>query len=269
MESENESWGNNGDDDSNDDDSDDVTKDDDNDDVDSDADGDKEASDSEKTDSDKDVNPNLNQNNDEEEEYEEEYVRTPESFEFTEDDEEYEELYKDMNVHHEEPSTHTPPLLNIPVTVIPETLTATGSTIPPIILPITPLSQQSAPTPAPAPTTTATITSIPALLDFSSLFEIDQRVSALEKELSQFKQANYSAKLLETMKSQILAIVDAQLSTRLEDSIKKAFRSYTAKFEKKAKDERKRYIDLVEKSMKDIIIDEIKSQLLQILLIPT
>ncbi|GKC67066.1 hypothetical protein Tco_1099664, partial [Tanacetum coccineum] len=40
SESENESWGDNGDDDSNDDDSDDVTKDDDNDDVDSDADGD-------------------------------------------------------------------------------------------------------------------------------------------------------------------------------------------------------------------------------------
>nr|GEZ31553.1 hypothetical protein [Tanacetum cinerariifolium] len=74
FESENESWGDSGDDDSNDDDSDEVTKDDDDDYVDSDADGDKEASDIEKTDSNKDVNPNLNQNDDEEEEYEEEYV---------------------------------------------------------------------------------------------------------------------------------------------------------------------------------------------------
>ncbi|GJU67669.1 hypothetical protein Tco_1253928 [Tanacetum coccineum] len=97
SESENKYWGDSGDDDSNNDDSDKVTKDDDDDDVDSDADGDKEASDSEKTDSDEDKNPNLNQNDDEEE-YEEEYGRTPDSFEFTEDDEEYEKLYKDVNV---------------------------------------------------------------------------------------------------------------------------------------------------------------------------
>ncbi|GKE40636.1 hypothetical protein Tco_1464041 [Tanacetum coccineum] len=60
-------------------------------------------------------------------------------------------------------------------------------------------------------------------------------------------------------------MVDAQLSTRLEDSIKKSFRSYTAEFEKKAKDERKRYIDLVEKFVKEIIKDEVKSQLPEIL----
>ncbi|GKE84508.1 hypothetical protein Tco_1558250 [Tanacetum coccineum] len=93
---ENESWGNS-DDDDNDDDIDDVTKDDD-DDADSDANGENEASDSENTDSDEDENPNLNQNEDKEEEYEEEYVRTPDSYGFTDGDEEYEELYKDVNV---------------------------------------------------------------------------------------------------------------------------------------------------------------------------
>nr|GEY47443.1 hypothetical protein [Tanacetum cinerariifolium] len=60
-------------------------------------------------------------------------------------------------------------------------------------------------------------------------------------------------------------IFDAQLSTRLKDSIKKTFRSYTIEFAKKAQDERKRYIDLVEKSIKDIIKDEVKSQLPHIL----
>ncbi|GJV89615.1 hypothetical protein Tco_1533553 [Tanacetum coccineum] len=96
-----EGTGDSGDDDD-DDDSDEVTKDDDDndddDDVDSDADSDKEASDSEKTDSDKDENPNHNQNDDEEEVYEEEYVHTFDGVEFTDDDEEYEELYKDVNV---------------------------------------------------------------------------------------------------------------------------------------------------------------------------
>nr|GEY82280.1 hypothetical protein [Tanacetum cinerariifolium] len=194
-----------------------------NDGVESDADDDKEASDSENTYSDEDENLNLNQNDDEEEEY----VRTPDSFEFNDDDEEYEELYKDVNtkyeqvkddehvtlttvhdtkkterlmqsssvsfyfanqflnldnilptdtefvsimnvtIHHEEPSTQTSPLLNIPVTVIPKTSTAAESTIPPTIPSITPLQQQSTPTPNPAPTTT---TSVLTLLDFSSIF---------------------------------------------------------------------------------------------------
>ncbi|GJX20298.1 hypothetical protein Tco_0222975 [Tanacetum coccineum] len=97
SESENEYWGDSGDDD-NDDDSNEVTKDDDEDDVESDANEDKEASDSEKRDSDKDENLMLNQNDDKEEEKEEEDVRTPDSFEFKDDDEEYDELYKDVNV---------------------------------------------------------------------------------------------------------------------------------------------------------------------------
>ncbi|GJY12724.1 retrovirus-related pol polyprotein from transposon TNT 1-94 [Tanacetum coccineum] len=79
FKSENESWGDSGDDDDNDDDSDKVTKDDDdNDDVDSDADDDK--------------------NDNEEEEYKEEYVCTSDSVKFTNCDEEYEELYKDVNI---------------------------------------------------------------------------------------------------------------------------------------------------------------------------
>ncbi|GKF83813.1 hypothetical protein Tco_0248711, partial [Tanacetum coccineum] len=136
----------------------------------------------------------------------------------------------------------------------------TRSTIPQTIPPITPLTQQSIPAPTPAPTSATTTTLILALPNFSSLFGFNQRVSALEKEISQFKQADYSAQLLETIKSQIPAMVDAQLRTRLEDSIKKSFRSYTTEFEKKAKDERKRYIDLVEKSVKEIIKDEVKNQ---------
>ncbi|GKG24752.1 hypothetical protein Tco_0395380, partial [Tanacetum coccineum] len=97
SESENESWGDSGDDDSNDDDSVDVSNDND-DDVDIDADGDNEASDSERTNSDKDENPNLNPNDNEKEEYKEEYVCTLKNYEFTDDEEAYDELYKDVNV---------------------------------------------------------------------------------------------------------------------------------------------------------------------------
>ncbi|GJS85617.1 hypothetical protein Tco_0752158 [Tanacetum coccineum] len=208
-------------------------------------------------------------NDDDKEEYEEEYVCTPE---FSDDEEEYEELYKDVNVllkdaeheeegkedakmtdktevplhsssissdfanqflnldnappvdnevvsmmnfkvHHEEPSTQNLSLLTIPVT--------------------------STPTPTPAPTTETTTTSIPTLPDISSLFGFDQRVSILERDLSQLKQVDYSAQLLETIKSQIPAM--------------------------KAQGEKKRYIDIVKKSVKDIIKDEVKSKLPRIL----
>ncbi|GJT56427.1 retrovirus-related pol polyprotein from transposon TNT 1-94 [Tanacetum coccineum] len=44
-----------------------------------------------------------------------------------------------------------------------------------------------------------------------------------------------------------------------------ALQSYTKEFEKKPQEERKLYIDVVEKSIKDIIKDEVKSQLPQIL----
>ncbi|GKD64061.1 hypothetical protein Tco_1306169, partial [Tanacetum coccineum] len=134
-----------------------------------------------------------------------------------------------VKVCHEEPSTQTPSFLTIPVMVIPETLTAAAPTIPPTIPSINPLPQQPTPTPTLAPTTETTITLILALPDFSSLFGFDQRVSDLEKELSYLKQL------------------------------------YTIEFEKKAQSENKKYTNLIEKSMKYIIKDEVMSQLPQML----
>nr|GEV53324.1 hypothetical protein [Tanacetum cinerariifolium] len=60
-----------------------------------------------------------------------------------------------------------------------------------------------------------------------------------EKELSQFKQEDYSTQLLKMIKSQIPVMVYAQISTTLEDSIQKSFRkAYSLKrdHEDKAKD---------------------------------
>ncbi|GJU48435.1 hypothetical protein Tco_1217990 [Tanacetum coccineum] len=132
-----------------------------------------------------------------------------------------------VTVTHEVPSTHITSLPTVPITVILDTSTAAATTIPPTTPMISSLPLQS--TPTSTPTTKSTTTSIPALHDFSSLFGFDQRVSTLEKELSQFKQ------------------------------------SYTAEFEKKSKAERRAYIDLVENSVKDIIKDEVKKQLPKIL----
>ncbi|GKD15196.1 hypothetical protein Tco_1199603 [Tanacetum coccineum] len=156
-----------------------------------------------------------------------------------------------VKVCHEEPSNQTPSLLTIHVTVIPETSTAAATTIPPPI--------------PPTPIAIPTKTSIPVLSDFSSVFQFNQRVSNLEKELSELKQADQSAQLLATIKSQIPTMVDPHLGTRLGDSIQKGLRSNTTEFKKEAQAENERYIDLIEKSVKDIINDEVKTQLPQII----
>ncbi|GJT55080.1 retrovirus-related pol polyprotein from transposon TNT 1-94 [Tanacetum coccineum] len=83
-----------------------------------------------------------------------------------------------VKIRQEESSTQAPSLFTVPETAILETATAHTITIPLTISMITPLPQLT--TPSPAPTTIPTTTSIPALLDFSSLFGFDQRVSTLE-----------------------------------------------------------------------------------------
>ncbi|GJS18082.1 hypothetical protein Tco_0412554 [Tanacetum coccineum] len=144
-----------------------------------------------------------------------------------------------------------------------EISTAHATTAPLTISMITPLPQLT--TPSLTPTTVPTTTSIPVLPYFTSLFGFDQRVSTLETELSQLKQVDHSAQLLESVKSQLPTMVDNLLSSRIRYATRIALQSYTKEFEKKAPEERKLYIDVVEKSVKDIIKDEVKSLLPQIL----
>nr|GEX43401.1 hypothetical protein [Tanacetum cinerariifolium] len=286
FESENESWGDSEDD--NDDDCDDKSKDDDDDKADNDDDGNSDADDSERIDSDDDDDENhsftLKDYNEEEHDEEYEYNDDYENMFEEEDDD---DLYKDVDVrslgtehekerqgaeemtdadqntddskqsssvssdfaskflilenvspaidevasmmhvkiHQEESSTQAPSLFTVHVTAIPKTATVYATTISPTIFVITPPPQLT--TPSSAPKTIQTTTLIHVLLDFSSLFGFDQRVSTLETGI--------------------------------------ALESYTKDFEKKAQEERKLYIDDVEKSVKDIIKDEFKSLLPHIL----
>ncbi|GJZ99432.1 hypothetical protein Tco_0671983 [Tanacetum coccineum] len=137
-----------------------------------------------------------------------------------------------VKVHREESSTLAPPLLTVHVTAIPETSTVATTTVPLIIQPFSSIPQMK--TPTPVPTTEPTTSSIPALLDFASIFGFDQRVSALEQELSQVKQVDNSAQIL----AQIPAIVDEHLSTRIGFATQTALQSYTTEFEKKAQAEK-------------------------------
>ncbi|GJW72866.1 hypothetical protein Tco_0132236 [Tanacetum coccineum] len=59
--------------------------------------------------------------------------------------------------------------------------------------------------------------------------------------------------------------VASMMSVKIGFATQTDLQSYTVEFEKNAQEEKDRYIDLVEKSIKDIIKDEVKSQLPQIL----
>nr|GEU83492.1 hypothetical protein [Tanacetum cinerariifolium] len=161
-----------------------------------------------------------------------EYVRTPDNIEFTDDDEEYEELYMDVNVRlqateHEEEGKGD------------EEMTDAGRDDG---------TQQ---------TTYEQVRDDEHVI-LTTVHDIQKTNVPLK--ISHEETSTQTPPLLD-----IPITVDTQLSIRLEDSFKKSFMSYTVEFKKKAKDERKRYIDLVEKSLKDIIKDEVKSQLPQIL----
>nr|GEX93392.1 hypothetical protein [Tanacetum cinerariifolium] len=82
---------------------------------------------------------------------------------------------------HDESRTQAPSLFTVPKMVVPETATAHAAIVAPTISMITPLPQLT--TPSPAPITIPTTILTPALLDFSSLFGFDQRVSCLEMKL--------------------------------------------------------------------------------------
>nr|GEW12575.1 hypothetical protein [Tanacetum cinerariifolium] len=98
-----------------------------------------------------------------------------------------------------------------------------------------------------------------------SFLIFDKRMSTLETELSQLKQADLSTQLLKSIKSQLPTMVDDLLSTIIRYATRTTLESYTKDVEKKGQEERKLYIDVVKKLVKDIIKDEVKSLLSQIL----
>ncbi|GKE60366.1 hypothetical protein Tco_1510733, partial [Tanacetum coccineum] len=81
----------------------------------------------------------------------------------------------DVHVHHEVPSQQTPTLPTIAVSVISESLPVISTVIPQSLQSFTPPPLLS--TPIPPPTTEAT-NPPPTLLDFASVFQFNNRVTA-------------------------------------------------------------------------------------------
>nr|GEY33678.1 hypothetical protein [Tanacetum cinerariifolium] len=208
YESDKESWGN--------------SKEEDNDNDEGTNDGDDEDS-NDDDDSDSDDNDDKEKMDDEEKMDEEEY------------DEVTKELYKDVNVnlgnkdaemtnaeqggadqqnvsqesvYEQKSAQHT-----VQVMAIPEITSISTITVPPPPPFFNALQQQA--TPTPTPMTFEPTTSFPTLLDFSSVFKFNERVTNLEHNLSEMKQVNQYAQAL----SFIPAIVDCHIDNKLGEAI--------------------------------------------------
>ncbi|GJV96916.1 hypothetical protein Tco_1548493 [Tanacetum coccineum] len=111
----------------------------------------------------------------------------------------------DVHVHHEVPSNQTPILLTVHVLVITESSPVYTTVIPQSLPSFTPPPPQSTPTPPP---TTEAINPLSVHPNFASIFQFNNRVSALEKEVAELKKDD----LLNT---QVTALVDEHLDSRL------------------------------------------------------
>ncbi|GJT76370.1 hypothetical protein Tco_1043095 [Tanacetum coccineum] len=114
----------------------------------------------------------------------------------------------DVHVHHEVPSQQTPILLTVPVSVISDSSTVFSTVILQSLPSFTSPPQQSTPTPPP---TTEAMNPQSALPNFASVFQFNNRVTALEKEVAELKKDPFY--------TQVTALVDDHLDARLGATI--------------------------------------------------
>ncbi|GJX94831.1 hypothetical protein Tco_0349417 [Tanacetum coccineum] len=123
-------------------------------------------------------------------------------------------------------------------TAIPEITSGFTTTTPPPTPFFNPILQQQTPTFTTTTSTNPTMT-LPEIPNFASIFKFDQRVSAFESEMSEFKQTNQFAEVV----SSILGIVDTYLTSKMKEAVD---------------------VD-VDSTMKTIIKDQVKTQVSKIM----
>ncbi|GKE07001.1 hypothetical protein Tco_1399019 [Tanacetum coccineum] len=102
-----------------------------------------------------------------------------------------------------------------------------------------------------------TTTSFPSLLDFSSVFKFNDRVTNLEKDLSEIKQVDQYAQAL----SSIPTIVDRYIDNKLREAIQKAILAHNLDCREEAQAEKRDYIELIDTLMRAILKEELNTQL--------
>ncbi|GKC15051.1 hypothetical protein Tco_1011833 [Tanacetum coccineum] len=140
----------------------------------------------------------------------------------------------DVHVHHEVPRTQAPTLLTIPVSVITES-SPVYTNIPQSSQTVTPPPILTTPNPPPTIETTNPLSILP---DFASVFQFNNRITALEKEVAELKK--------DPLHTQVTTLVDEHLDTRLGET-------------------REEFMNFFSKSLTARIKEQVKDQLPQIL----
>ncbi|GKB40218.1 hypothetical protein Tco_0885160 [Tanacetum coccineum] len=111
----------------------------------------------------------------------------------------------DVHVHHEVPSNQKPTLLTVCVSVIIDSSPVYSTVILQSLPSFTYLPQQSTLTPPP---TTEETNPLSTLLNFASVFQFNNKVTALENEVAELKKGD-------PLNAQVTALVDKHLDSRL------------------------------------------------------
>ncbi|GJS34129.1 hypothetical protein Tco_0532511 [Tanacetum coccineum] len=102
---------------------------------------------------------------------------------------------------------------------------------------------------------------LPEIPNFASVFKFDQRVFALESEMSELKQTNQFAEAI----SLIPGIVDKYLASKMKELVDVAVQLQTSKLREEAQAENHEFLNQVDSTMKTIIKDQVKAQVSKIM----
>ncbi|GKF08842.1 hypothetical protein Tco_0043066 [Tanacetum coccineum] len=191
-------------------------------------DGGNDAQDSDQTDSDDDENPSFTLKDYEEEEQDKEYgLRDTDMTNAKQGGEDQHNVSHESGFEQEEDDGHvTLTTVHDKTEDVNEIASLMNtSTIPPLPPPINPSShlittpQQQTPDSTTTTTTNPTMTLL-EIPNFASLFQFEQRVSALETKMSGFNQTSQFAKVV----SSILGIVDQYLASKMKEAVDVAVR---------------------------------------------
>ncbi|GJW39948.1 hypothetical protein Tco_0065793 [Tanacetum coccineum] len=148
-------------------------------------------------------------------------------------------------------------LVNVPVSIA----AVTPSSVTTIPQPPVSIIQTLQQTPDSTKTTPNPTKTLPKIPNFASLFGFEQRVSALETEMSEFKQTSYFAEVV----SLILAIVDNYLASKMKDAVDVAIQLQSNKLRAEAQAKNEEFLSQIDSNINAIIKDQVKAQVSKIL----
>ncbi|GJR06662.1 retrovirus-related pol polyprotein from transposon TNT 1-94 [Tanacetum coccineum] len=213
----------------------------------------------------------LEEDDEDEEEISDQLVRTPSDYQTTDDSEKQKDETQAKFIPQSHcfqnfispttdegidsiltPHTKSITLVNVPISVATET-PATTTIIPPPLFPVTQSSQQ---TPVTTTTTTNPATTPLPIPNFAFVFGFNQRVTALESDLSKLKQLNPFAEAI----SSISGIVNEYLGSKIKEAVDVAIQLKSNKLREEAQAENQEFLNSLDSNMQNIIKDQVKTQ---------